>query len=177
MLGLSDLGACSLDSAARAIGRTICADTLEPINLKLYERGRNRPLSVYAETHEAIRRMRHDVGEAVDAFDIILTASMATAARRHGGVYTLTNATTSVEEFMEADYREGSQLAVFNVTGQPSMSLPLAQSVSGLPIGLQIVGRFGKESTLLRVARDLEEARPLGARRPGILAGKHLTAT
>ncbi|WP_246462387.1 amidase family protein [Mesorhizobium sangaii] len=33
-------------------------------------------------------------------------------------------------------------MPVFNITGQPSVSLPLAQSADGLPIGLQIVGRF-----------------------------------
>ncbi|MER9586558.1 hypothetical protein NKJ01_32690 [Mesorhizobium sp. M0276] len=50
------------------------------------------------------------------------------------------------------------------------MSLPLAQSTSGLPIGLQIVGRFGHEATLVRIARDLEEARPWSKRRPKVRA-------
>ncbi|WP_292104067.1 amidase family protein [Mesorhizobium sp.] len=52
------------------------------------------------------------------------------------------------------------------------MSLPLSQSSSGLPIGIQIVGRFGDEATLVRVARDLEEVRSWIGRRPKVQAGR-----
>ncbi|WP_292598923.1 amidase family protein [Mesorhizobium sp.] len=62
MLDLSDLGASSLETAARAMSRTISADTLEPVSLKLYERGRNLPVSTSTELHEAIRRMRFSCG-------------------------------------------------------------------------------------------------------------------
>ncbi|WP_346658072.1 amidase family protein [Bradyrhizobium sp. 157] len=62
-------------------------------------------------------------------------------------------------------------MGVFNVTGHPSVSLPLAQSAGGLPIGIQIVGRFGDEATLVHVARDLEQARPWRHRRPPVRAG------
>ncbi|MER8492564.1 amidase family protein [Mesorhizobium australicum] len=69
---------------------------------------------------------------------------------------------------MEADTGICQHTGVFNVTGQPSVSLSLAQSASGLPIGLQIVGRFADEATLIRVARDLGEARPWRDRRPNV---------
>ena len=45
--------------------------------------------------------------------------------------------------------------AVFNVTGQPAISLPLARDASGLPIGVQLVARYGREDVLLRVACQL----------------------
>ena len=47
--------------------------------------------------------------------------------------------------------------ALFNGTGQPAISLPLGRSASGLPIGVQLVARFGREDVLLAVARQLEE--------------------
>src|SRR6202021_3195691 len=58
----------------------------------------------------------------------------------------------------------------FNVTGQPGISLPLAWNEAGLPIGVQFVGRFGDEETLLSLAGQLEQAPPWAARRPPVAA-------
>jgi amidase len=56
--------------------------------------------------------------------------------------------------------------APFNATGQPAVSLPLAQSADGLPIGVQLVAAFGREDVLIRIASQLEEAAPWGGRVP-----------
>ncbi len=55
---------------------------------------------------------------------------------------------------------------LFNQTGQPAISLPLAVSSDGLPIGVQLVARYGDEATLLRASAQLETARPWIGRRP-----------
>jgi amidase len=57
-----------------------------------------------------------------------------------------------------------------NVTGQPSMSVPLFWNGEGLPIGTQVTARFGDEATLFRVASQLEAARPWAGRRPTVHA-------
>lgn len=58
---------------------------------------------------------------------------------------------------------------VFNVTGQPAMSVPLYWNAAGLPIGMHFVGRFGDEATLFRLAGQLERAQPWFDRRPPVV--------
>ena len=55
---------------------------------------------------------------------------------------------------------------VFNMSGQPSMSLPLHQSASGLPIGMMFTAKYGDETTLIRLAGQLEKEAPWQDRRP-----------
>jgi amidase len=58
--------------------------------------------------------------------------------------------------------------SLFNATGQPAISLPMGVSDDGMPIGIQFAGRFGDETTVLRLAAQLETAQPWAQRRPKV---------
>src|SRR4051794_18195918 len=58
--------------------------------------------------------------------------------------------------------------AVFNMTGQPAVNVPLHWSPDGLPIGVMLVGRPADEATLISLSAQLEEARPWRDRHPAM---------
>lgn len=75
------------------------------------------------------------------------------------------------ENPLQAMLRSGSIVpfvAPFNLTGQPGISLPLYWNAEGLPIGVQLVAAYGKEDVLIRIASQLEEARPWKGKRPPV---------
>jgi amidase len=72
------------------------------------------------------------------------------------------------------DFKRSSEFtpyaAIYNVTGQPAITLPLFQGDDGLPTAIQLGGRPAGEATLLSLAAQLEAARPWADRRPEELA-------
>ncbi|RWP86650.1 MAG: amidase [Mesorhizobium sp.] len=170
-----EAGACvmwmsALDDAARALGRAVNEQTVDPVNLEFYQAAQRLPLSYAGEVFEAQRKIRADVGEAIKGFDILLTPTLPCTALPHSTRTTITEGVT-IDQFRDASQSLYQFQGVFNITGQPSVSLPLFHDGEGLPIGIQIVARFGDEATLVRVARDLEQAIPWSSRRPPVFPG------
>jgi amidase len=58
--------------------------------------------------------------------------------------------------------------ALYNLSGQPAVSVPLHWTDDGLPIGIMLAGRMGDEATLISLSAQLEAARPWAGRHPPI---------
>jgi amidase len=96
-----------------------------------------------------------------DEFDVLLTPGLATTAISAEGGYR-----RSALRAFDISARFTPWTPPFNLTGQPAVTLPAGLSADGLPLSVQLVGRFGAEDTLYRLAGQLEEARPWAAERP-----------
>jgi amidase len=95
-------------------------------------------------------------------FDVVLTPTLAQPPRPVGWF----NGAPDPAADFERQKRFTPFTALYNVTGQPAVNVPLHWSDDGLPIGVQLAGRPGAETTLIALAGQLEATRPWAHRRP-----------
>jgi amidase len=128
-----------------------------------YEAGKTVPASQY----QLAWALLHRVGRAVAAwhrrYDAWITPVLARPPVRIGEFDTA-NPNWMAASAPIIDYVPFTP--VQNATGQPAISLPVHWSAEGLPVGVQLVGRFGEEHTLLQLARQIEQAAPWNRRPP-----------
>lgn len=153
-----------IDVFAAALGREPSRDNLEPATYAMWKYGgalsASRLLAALDHTNVVNRRL----GAFFAEWDVLLTPTLGHPQERLG-VYPAMGEASPEQIFGGWGHIEGF-LPAFNCSGQPAISLPLQQAETGLPIGMQLVGRLGDEATLFRVAAQLEEARPWRGRIP-----------
>ena len=96
-------------------------------------------------------------------YDILLTPGLAMLPPRPGCIDRMMD---DVEEYWRHVFTLSPFTVLFNITGQPALTLPLGQSPEGLPVAVQLVARYGDEATLFRLGAQLEAARPWIGRKP-----------
>lgn len=139
--------------------------TVQGLTLGLYETGRK----INAGTYLNAVTMLQGAGRAVAAwhktYDVWLTPTLGAPPLKIGAVDTSERDPQKAFEPI-IDYVPFT--AIQNATGQPAINLPLHWNKAGLPVGVQFVGRFGDEATLLRIAAQLEKAHPWKDKRPPV---------
>jgi amidase len=141
-------------------------DQLEPRNRPLVERGAATTLVEHAQWVELCRAASRDFAAFWDDFDVLVSPTLGLLppsvdwARWY----------QTPEEHMATFMTLPNFAQPFNVSGQPALSLPLAWSADGLPIGVQLAGRHFGEATLLQLAAQLERALPWSDRHPSNIA-------
>jgi len=173
-----------IERMAELVGRPLGPGDFEAATYAMGLLGRSWSASDYAGAAGYLQRWGRRIGAFFAGYDILLTPTLAQLPVPLGALKPtpIENAIlAAIGRLRAGGLFRASGLAVqlvkkplsfmpytplFNVTGQPAMSLPLYWNAAGLPIGVQFVARMGDEATLFRLAGQLEQARPWFDRAP-----------
>jgi len=171
--------------AAKVTRRRVRRQEFEPVTWFLAQLGR----TLSALELEQARATMHQAGRSLapffERYDLLLTSTLAyppvkvgelalTPVQRLGlalmrAVPARKLLVAALDALAPPAFEPMPNTQLFNQTGQPAVSVPLYWNAAGLPIGVQLVARFGGEAMLLRIGAQLETARPWTTRRPQVI--------
>ena len=155
----------TLADAAKTLGRAVTEKDVEPVTWSMSQAGKRTDVVAYSRAIAATHQVGLAMAKFQETYDVILSPVLAKPPVQLG-VLSLTP--DSMQAFTKEITEFGPYTALYNVTGQPSMSVPLHWTRDGLPVGVMFSGRFGDEATLLRLAAQLEKAKPWAGRKPAL---------
>jgi amidase len=179
----AELGA-DLHDFATLVGRKARAGEMEPATWVVSLLAHAFSAREYATALRTLEQVGRKIGPFFQDYDVLLTPTLATPPPLLGtlgpsagerrmlralgafGSGRLVRGAGLLDEMAKEAFSFIPWTAVYNVTGHPAMSVPLWWNGEGLPVGVHVVGRFGAEDVLLRLAGQLERARPWGQRLP-----------
>ncbi|HEX6143209.1 MAG TPA: amidase [Geminicoccaceae bacterium] len=153
----------NIELRARLAGRELDPSGFEPLTWRMIERAREVRGPDFVGMVNRMHAIARQIAPFFETYDVLLTPSLAEPPVPLG---TIDMGTDDVDAYSHLIWSFTPFTYPFNVTGQPAMSVPLSWNGAGLPIGSHLVGRYGDEATLFRLAAQLEEARPWFDRRP-----------
>lgn len=154
--------AVGFDALAPLVGREVAPELVEPVTWAVIERGRSLKATDFAADVERLRVLGREVATDLEPYDIFVTPTL-TQLPRPMGYYDMSM--IDIDAY-NALWTDACFMFPFNFSGLPAISLPLGWSKDGIPIGVQLVGRYGDEATMLAVSTRLEADMPWKDRRP-----------
>jgi amidase len=163
-----------VDGLPAPLASKVGEPTLEATTLKAIALGAKLTAMDLLNVFDVMNRIARSLGSFFESYDVWLSPVAATPPLPLGALnanHPNLSATEWTRQFLVAC----PYTTMFNVSGQPAMSIPLHWSAQGLPIGSHFAARTGEESTLLSLAAQLEEARPWAHRRPRVHVASRTT--
>ena len=145
-----------------ALGRLLGSDDLEALTMLNVQNGRALSGIDHARARDTLHAASRSIGHFMQNYDVILSPTMAHVPPELG----VLSLQQPYESFIGPASSASAFTALFNMTGSPSMSVPLHTTKEGMPVGVMFTGRFGDEATLFRLAAQLEAEHPWFARVP-----------
>jgi amidase len=152
----------------RLRGAPLDHSKLEPLTAQMVELAGGFTAADYLEAIDYLHRLSRRVVSMWSGIDVLLTPTLAQPPIEIGALRPKDGEPPIQMLLNAADWVPFTPL--WNVTGQPAISLPLHRGDTGLPIGVQLVGPPAGEELLISLAAQLEEARPWADRRPELAA-------
>ncbi|UCH19692.1 MAG: amidase [Deltaproteobacteria bacterium] len=161
--------ASAVEAAKLLLGRTPSPDNLEATSWVCYQHGLNKVSGLDILNALAVfNQVNRTVGAFMQEYDVLMTPTL-NAPPVDLGFYDANDESLDAKGWIDKLFLGFAHFTgLFNITGQPAVSLPLHQTDSGLPIGVQFAARFGDEATLIRLAGQLEQSIPWIERKPQI---------
>lgn len=167
-----------IEEAAEMAGKKVTADDFDIESLAMGIFGVTLKASDYARSMRYLQAVSREIGRFFEDYDVLLTPTLSQPPIKIGALKPSASEQTqlkfiartgatwiletmgTIKTVAARNYEFIPWTPVFNVTGQPAMSVPLHWNDEGLPIGMHFVGKWGDEATLFRLASQLEKARP-----------------
>ena len=160
----------ALDAWGAKIGRTLGEGDVEPLTWVVAQAGRSTSAPDYVGAVEANHGFSRRVASWwQEGWDLLLTPTCAEPPPPLGS-FAGSPENPLAGYLKAAPY--GAFTLLFNLSGQPGISLPLHWNDEGLPVGIHLVAATGREDLLLRVASQLEAAQPWADRLPPVHASR-----
>src|SRR4051812_23410819 len=155
--------ALGIGSGVQRAGREREPDEIEPLSRALYDRARATPSIAYLAAVAQLQALARGVVAFFADYDVLLTPALAERPLPIGECNGLGEAPL---DDLDRSGRFTPYTSLFNITGQPAISVPLGIGPDGLPTGVQIAGKPLCEETLLQLAAQIETAVPWAHLRP-----------
>jgi len=156
----------AIEFHAGRTGRQPGPDELEKVTWAMFEAGARASAADYARAVIAVHRAGRQFAALFQSHDLVLAPTLPKPPQPLG-VFNM------MADDLDAYGREVGYFTSFtataNLAGNPAASLPLHWTPDGLPVGVQLIGRYGDEATVLRVSAQLEQERPWFQCRPPLL--------
>jgi amidase len=167
-----------IEETAEAAGKKVSVDNFDITSFGTGLFGTILRASDYVRSLRYLQRISREIGRFFENYDVLLTPVLNQPPVKIGalkpsaseqaqikliartGQTWILDAIGIIKPLAAQTFEFIPWTPVFNVTGQPAMSVPLHWTAEGLPIGMHFVGRWGDEATLFRLAGQLEEAKP-----------------
>jgi amidase len=152
-----------IDHYRARVGRAPAAAELEALSRASVVAADRWTATDYVRARRTLSSATGAMAQAFAGIDVLLLPTTASLPPPIGAIDSRTEAFT-LESWNEAAYRFAPYTELFNITGQPAISVPLGESRAGLPIGVQLAAPLGEDGRLLALAAWLERELPWAER-------------